>query len=860
MTGWRGAEISTLRRAVASPTALVPLMQTHPERAAELILAAMLREPRSRDWTGLRPDFGIVDRIGRDSPLPERGPMLAFFMHAPKVALATLMRVVDHATDGWAKSEMADVDDEHVSAPFEVLVDEEWVTLTGNGNVMHWHRGDARVPVPLACALMALEQFLYRKLEAGEDVGEILAELLASRSVAIFGVLVEVACYKPELLRGPLAPLATSAALVLTDRLYKHRDHAYLRMTFDVGELRRLEAWHDMPHRTRRLEEEIMPLAVAEGVLADELAAARETWAQAPDNRWRFLMAQMDPANYNPVDLEGGAQAWIFEMPAELQSEIDADQAELQARQWWLTATSRLASWVDAGTPATDEEAQNLWDQVQHRLAGTPPNEVFDDGVLRRADVECGTAAALLVCAQSWVQDRPEVMSFCREALVKPFKDPPRTHIFDSGDELIDWSWDGFAATAIPLLWEREPEETELRQCAARLATHRHRHTVRRFFAALTQLTPLGDDLRRLEVLSLHMARYSSWARERRFREEKAQYWPEGSPPAEDLPDLETPTREAFDAFVDGSLTMDAPPLEQFIDETPEGVVPRGAEPIYRIASSVDVSYLLAARAHLLSLPDGLDEDERGRRIDLAAQFSSLFAGALDPGGEGDVEGVPSEEERTLHSLLAAMTVRAGPEAARRIWEPIVAAGGPAHYWVADFINDIWRVALAEERTPTHFPALVKEMFAFAARQETWKGAYTDELELALLCLNRFGYPRMEERHRQLLAELQPEWLDLAARRMRSSYSARHLIAFLADPVAADVVETGLQWLAEREREGIRPDDDLDERTAELLAKLMGRDPQIFRRAPDAGQVLAALVARQNAIALQLSAQLGGNA
>ena len=108
-------------------------------------------------------------------------------------------------------------------------------------------------------------------------------------------------------------------------------------------------------------------------------------------------------------------------------------------------------------------------------------------------------------------------------------------------------------------------------------------------------------------------------------------------------------------------------------------------------------------------------------------------------------------------------------------------------------------------------------------------GSRTDELELALLCLNRFGQPRMGERHRQLLAELQPEWTDLAARQMVSSYSARYIVDFLADPVAADIVATGLAWLAERERQGARPDDALDKSTAELLAKLRGNDPQAFQ-------------------------------
>jgi hypothetical protein len=854
MSGWHGAETSTLRRAVASPTALVPLMQAHPDRAAELILAALLREPGSRDWTSLRRDFGIVDRIGPDGSLPECGPMLAFFIQEPDVALATLMRIVEHATAGWAKSEMADVDDEDIRAPFEILVDGQWVALSGNANVMHWHRGDSRVPQPLACALMGLEQFLYRKLDAGEDLHDIVGVLLTSRSVAIFGVLVETACYQPVLLRGTLAPLATSAALILADRLYKRRDHAYLRMAFTSSERRRLEAWHNMPHRLKTLDGEIMRLAVAEEVLVDELASARNGWAKGPDNRWRFLVAQMDPANYTPVNLESGAQTWMFEMPAELQREIDGDQAELQARQWWLTAPSQLAGWVQASTQAADNDAQNLWDHVQQRLTEPTPTDIFDDGVLRRADVECGTAAALLVCARQWVDDRPEVTAFCREALIKPFKDPPPTHVLDSGDEIVEWSWDGFAATAVPLLWERDPQDTELRQCAARLATHPHRNTVRRFFLALEQLPALNDDLRRLELLSLHMARYSSWVHERHHREEGAQYWPEGSPRAEDLPDVETPTREAFEAFVSGSLSIDAPPLEQFIAETPAGLVPQRAKPIYRIASSVDMSYLLAARAHLLSLPDGLDDEERERRLDLAAQFSSLFAETHVP---GERSRVPTEEESTLNTLLATMTVCAEPEPARRIWAPILATGSSAHYWVSDFINDIWRAALAEEPVPADFSLRVKEMMAFAAEQETWTGSRTDELELALLCLSRFGHPRMVERHRQLLAELQPEWTELAARQMVSNYSACYIVDFLADPVAADIVATGLEWLAERERQGARPDDALDKSTADLLAKLNGNDPQIFQKQAAAADALAALVARQNPIALQLSAQLG---
>ena len=43
-----------------------------------------------------------------------------------------------------------------------------------------------------------------------------------------------------------------------------------------------------------------------------------------------------------------------------------------------------------------------------------------------------------------------------------------------------------------------------------------------------------------------------------------------------------------------------------------------------------------------------------------------------------------------------------------------------------------------------------------------------------------------------------------------------------------------------------------------MLAALIGRESQLVRRSANAARVLSALVARQNAMALQISASLGG--
>ena len=237
-----------------------------------------------------------------------------------------------------------------------------------------------------------------------------------------------------------------------------------------------------------------------------------------------------------------------------------------------------------------------------------------------------------------------------------------------------------------------------------------------------------------------------------------------------------------------------------------------------RIAHAFSVNDLVAAWGHVLTLSEDLRTEERARRLAVAAQFAQVFSAALVPDEHGSVDGTPSEEERALYTLLASMTVRADAESARTIWEPILAAGAPAHYWVDNFIDDVWITALADDVALMGFVPLIKAMMAFADSEESWRaGGDRESLELALLCVGRFGYPRMADRHRPLLDALQPEWSELAAANMRSAYGARPIVSFLGEPVAAGLVDAGLGWLAKRERAEVRPDADLDEAIAELL-------------------------------------------
>ena len=178
-------------------------------------------------------------------------------------------------------------------------------------------------------------------------------------------------------------------------------------------------------------------------------------------------------------------------------------------------------------------------------------------------------------------------------------------------------------------------------------------------------------------------------------------------------------------------------------------------------------------------------------------------------------------------------------------------------------LSDIWRAGLAPGQVPDGFVELMKEIWAFFAEQEqTSHRGGAGDVELAMLCMSRFGYPQMEERHRPLLAVLQPEWSTLVAARLTSSYFATRAVRFFAEPAAAEVADDAFRWLASREESGARGDEHLDDALADLMAKLAGRRPGLLRQQDDVGgatrTILAALVTHENPVAMQLSAALGG--
>jgi len=801
-------------------------------------------------------------------PLPERGPFLGFLNFAPEEALGCILGIVDHATERW---ELANADADENAPSFGVVVGGEPVSLIGDAGVMHWHRGESHVPSVLASALMALEAWLYRRLDADEDFSDSLSVLIASRSVAIWGLLTEIVAYRPALLRGLLQPLITGANLLRADSLYRHQPHNYLLMPMlsDRTWAERIQSWNTMPHRTVSVMQILMSDVLSGEALGEELAVARERWRAADPEGLKHLIAQTDPANYREVVLEGGATGLAYRPPESLRDEIAQSDHETYDALFWLELPYRLREWIDARRSFTDAELEDLWSQMQGRLAEVGVAEtaepIFAEGMRSREDLECGFAALLVVCAGDWLEARPDRATWCRERLLAPFIDPPPRHEFDFPGDISTERWDFFCADALPLLWQAAPGDRDLRSAVVRLAIGMHHNTVARLFTGVAMSPALRNPLQQLETVALHWARFLAWQHERQRRRHFAEQGFEGAPSPDDLPDVETPTREALESFEADTLSAEKPRLADWLAETPDGLVVVGARRSARTRAlnRVDPEYLLAAFLHLLTLDDDPDDLERQRRLRFAVDLAEYLASAMTPDdGEREVDGTPYPFERTMFEQLARLAVAVELDEARPIWQPLLRAGAPAGYWVDDFLGEVWRAALAPDEPPSTFAPLIKEMLAFAASAPNWQsGHHIADLSLVIVGLDRWTSGPVHERHARLIEELQPEWGEWVKPILQGSWSARRAVYFFGEPGADRIYEQALSWLAERERDAARTDEELDQALAEMLLKLYGRHPSLFRAEGDAAVnarfLLSRLAARGNPLALELTSQLG---
>ena len=181
--------------------AFTTLAKAVPEVGLEVLLAVCIEEPQQDDMfsrSSLR-ECGLSFWSEGEPPAYFRGPFLQFLRDAPDQALSFIIRLTNFGTHRYTEDR----------SWLEFTIDGQSKRWYGDNTVYRWHHDwPLSHGSQIQSALMALEQWLYEKIDRGDAIDQWIKRIVAeSESLAFAGILMEVGKRVPELFATVLAPL-----------------------------------------------------------------------------------------------------------------------------------------------------------------------------------------------------------------------------------------------------------------------------------------------------------------------------------------------------------------------------------------------------------------------------------------------------------------------------------------------------------------------------------------------------------------------------------------------------------------------------------------------------------------------------
>jgi len=900
-------------------SALMPLIQARPAVAREVALALLVEEPRR---TPLYPsaldlghdNLGLADRLKWYPPLYFRGPFSALLSANVNEGLEAVFRLVNFATDRWAEqAERHDGSVPGVAIPV-TGGDREW---RGNYEVYYWYLASAFCPCPVAVGLMALEKWLYDRIEAGQDVETVLDTVFArGESVAFAGMLSAVGCKSPALFEGPLRPLLAVPEFHLWEQ--EHTVHGRTEV-WRIGwqhqspEFSRLaEAWYTMPHRRLSLDQVAQYLFLNRAGLSPFFETVRARWVRElcdvqGDSEFAShlerLVARYTIENWRQENNPQHGKVWMFEQPEALRARAEPQLQEAEGNLARIGFPMRCRRLLDEGHGVAREDLGRFWDELVRVTESAQPADGEPTPVCRR-DVACAGAAVLLVLHRDWLKENPEKEAWCVDQILAAVAGLPLTGTLLSEHDLYNMGADAFCADAVPALWAGTPEDHTLRFCVARLAATWRYVAVARLFASAAKVRErLGDHFRQLQHFLVR------WAPVRWQLMLAGTTGFPPTPPRHGLSLIERlriplyelggwllartkrgrygrRKRARFDAarwlgrqvraFSRGKVPPDIPSWQEY------AVTRHPAEPYRseartrrgRESPGLDCDVVRAAYAWLPSLDQALDPAERGEWIDLWQRMLDVTLGmvARDRAEDEVQEGFPHDYDHWVFGRIAALIVELeDSENPRQFWEPLLALGVHVPHYVERFLVSWFHVNLSPQAPPAAFLPRWREMVGYALASPEWEARegktwhHIDDVWRHLLGFDYYVRIPWRREHAPVIRGMADLYRLWAERRLAKGYSAAQFMRFLQNPAAEPLRLQALVWLRNASNQVgdyFWHDDDWQTEGARLLNVCWEQNRDAMRANTDAFDAFKALLktlaAKQVPLALELLDRVPG--
>ena len=810
---------------------LLPLIIRKPDVALEVLLAACIEEPRRLDPFGsdsLVDHYGVEDWRGGYPPMYFQGPFLGFLRESPEHGLSFVLRLVNFATGRWVDGEKVHAvrwfgqrQPTNENLGIHVLVggsDRLWL---GDSRVLRWHLDWPLNSNVISCALMALEKWLYGEMDASRDISRWVDRILAeSESLAFAGLLLDVGKRQPSLFTTLLRDLLSCSELYFWDyQIVAERANmnpGLIAWGGESGELAKLaREWLTAPHRARLLLHIAMWLFQNEE-MRSFFAELRAWWSQRLDpegrpNNLRLLIERMNPANYRIKEDMDGTVRMALEWPEDLRDRTEKD-AELAGQQMhFLTFPFRCRQILDGKTELAAGDLDSFWLELTG-VADLTPDDHEDDPTFasQQKDAVCGGAAVLICRHRAWLHADPARERWCLAQIQDAVDSPlPRT-VLDVPDSVGEHHWEVFVGEAgVALLAEDGSNEMARRLVAAGIMAYHHsatQQTVRSAFKS----RDLGISFEQIYNLALFWAaiRYALARSERleidverwRNRERRLlQAFVKNR-----LPNV---SRELGRLNLWGMRVLDRMHMKRYsADGLGVPVVQTAPWQLARETPGMDVSALTAAFAWIDLLDSALPAD---RELLLAAAQTLLkiiMQGLprVDEGNDTEIERPQYEFDHwVLGQVARAIAVADGPEDRRFLWQPILDMGKPGHGWIQYFFWEWFTEGIRAAQSPESFVSRWREMIEYALQHPLWDsggvGWYKlHEMVGEMLGFN-FGLSAVadNQRYEITIGGMRDVFAIAAARWFHVGDIANGFAIFVVRPGAANLLQSGVQWLHE---------------------------------------------------------------
>ncbi|WP_413289779.1 hypothetical protein [Bdellovibrio sp. HCB337] len=873
------------------------IVKYNPSFAAKLLLAAIIEEPQ--EYEDIHDDGWRMDeRLGTSytqqfyPPLYSSGPFLNFFRAAPQEALDALISLVSLVTDRWAEREKKR---QQEVFGFDIEINGNKKFWRGDPQVFLWVMDLANCPDVVVAFLMALEKWLYEKIDAKENVDPWIDQIVQKiDSLAFIGVLVSVAKYSPKLLSDKLRNLLTLPYIIWWDQQFLLQNRTSMVSMISWSGQDRYMAnlalkWFGMDHRKTSMEQWAIHFLLNVSEMSELFSTARSGWEREvkvqSDPQLEALVCKFNPANYHVGQLADGTQVWNYSAPAEFLEKHKERFEKNDAQMSLLVFPMNVNKVLDA--PSFSEAEFSQLAKTAEYIAKIVTGELEDPILTAPKDCQLAIDGLKLVAAKRKIISFDESsLNVAKEnitnALEELWTDPGVAgYPYDRSGQ----KYDAILAKVIGQLTVGAESDVWVRTQVARLICGPRSVSVSTLISSIASAKASHSFI--LEILAL-VFNYSkirtAWQdADRTFRyarHENKQSKIKAFLSKHDFfrikifRDYTLEDRRRFfeievSSLMDRFITASVPPAWPSWDFDPH---------IFEFAKDLD---LPSAERNLISLENftqaasGLppmqewDENLRNGWIEFCSsgldQISKRLTKAIEE--HGDAKGTPYKQDNWMINAFAVTYFLRDDVRLDRSLKTFLEVGTDGHYWLDNFGRDFFRMGLKHSNSWEGFKTKLNKIFELALSIEQLKPSRrswdADEIWCSLVGLDDITIQILPAEVKTLVTDLFPLYERLMKARTGSDKCLSRFISLLCKEAAMSIRIKGLSIVAS-ELKDVNYSDYRQERYISMysyfLAILWRENQDELRNDKNAlanfQQILNGLISVQDPRALELAAQM----